>query len=95
MNQPDKQCTKEIFKRIRRLQIAGKLNNVFASVFTLENKAIEKREEKTYYVKERSSSDGDVKGKNPCACEIGFPCANQKEAFARVQRHRITVISGS
>lgn len=38
-------------------EIAGKLNNVFASVFTLENKAIEEREEKPYYVKEKPSSD--------------------------------------
>lgn len=38
-------------------EIAGKLNNVFASVFTLENKAMEKREGKLYYVKERPRSD--------------------------------------
>lgn len=38
-------------------EIAGKLNNEFASVFTLENKAIEEREEKPYYVKERPSLD--------------------------------------
>lgn len=29
---------------------AGRLNNVFASVFTLENRAVEEREEKLYYV---------------------------------------------
>lgn len=38
-------------------EIAGKLNNAFASVSTLENKAIEEREAKPYYAKERPSSD--------------------------------------
>lgn len=38
-------------------EIAGKLHNVFASVFTLENKAMEKREGKPYYVQERSCAD--------------------------------------
>ena len=56
MNRPDKPCTKEIFKKDK--EIAGKLNNVFASVFTLENQEIdEKGEKKPYYVKGRPSSD--------------------------------------
>lgn len=43
-------------------EIAGKLNNVFASVFTLENQATEEKEEKTYCVKERPRSNRDIKG---------------------------------
>jgi hypothetical protein len=42
-------------------EIAWELNDAFASVFTLENKAVEEREE-TYYVKERPSSNRDIKG---------------------------------
>ena len=60
VNRPDKQCTKEIFKKDK--EIAGKLNNVFASVFTLENQEIEEKgEKKPYYVKGRPSSYWDIK----------------------------------
>ena len=38
-------------------KIAGKLNNVFASVFTPKKKAVEEKEEKPYSVRERPGSD--------------------------------------
>lgn len=41
---------------------AGRLNNVFASVSTLENRTVEKTEEKFYYVREKPSSNRDIKG---------------------------------
>lgn len=39
---------------------AGRLNNVFASVFTLENRTVEEREEKLYYVCERGPAQTET-----------------------------------